>query len=71
MVKVEILVDIKHEGAQFHAGELRVLDEGTAGYFCGNGWAKRPGDDAVSPDTSPKTLTIEPAKHGHDNPGAK
>lgn len=69
MVKVEILVGIKHDGAQFYAGETRMLDEHTAGYFCGNGWAKYPGGDVSPVDTAPKTLTIEPTKHGHQNPG--
>ncbi len=69
MLKVEILTDIKHGGGQFHAGETRVLDEHTAGYFCGNGWAKYPDSGVEQLDTSPKTLSIEPANHGHQNPG--
>ena len=69
MVKVQIMVGIKHDGAQFYAGETRMLDAHTAGYFCGNGWAKYPDSDAAQLDTTPKTLSIETGKHGHQNPG--
>ena len=71
MVKVEILCGIKHHGLQFHEGETRVMDEHTAGYFVGNGWAKYPGSDPAQIDTTPKTLAIETSNHGHQNPGVK
>lgn len=67
MIKVEILMRVKHEGSQFFEGETRILDDRTAGYFCNNGWAKYQDSAAVNVDTAPKTLVIEPAKHGHQN----
>lgn len=65
MVAIQILQGIKHNGQQFHAGELRMVDEMLAGYFCGNGWAKEPNCDAAIPDTTAKTLEVQNGQHGH------
>lgn len=71
MISIQILQSIKHDGQQYHAGELRIVDERLGGYFCGNGWAKEPDADGVTTDLTPKTLDVQNGKHGHASTGVK
>lgn len=61
MKTIDILADIRHEGAQYFKGERRVVTPELAGYFCGNSWAKDvTGEIATGePDISPKTLEVQ------------
>ena len=73
MVKIEILQHVRHDGQQFHKGELRIVDEKLAGYFCGNSWAKEiGGSEPAAPDLQDKTLDVHSVKHVHNTviPGA-
>ena len=65
MITIEILRNIKHDGQQFHSGEVRIVTEQLGGYFCGNGWAREQGGEAVPADTRPKTLQVKNGQHGH------
>lgn len=40
--KVEILVDFKHQGTDYFAGETIFTDETEAAYFCQASWARDP-----------------------------
>jgi len=65
MITIEILRNIKHDGQQFHAGEIRIVTDQLGGYFCGNGWAREKGGEVMPADTTPKTLSVKSVTHGH------
>jgi hypothetical protein len=67
MAKIKILQLIRHAGQEYHADEVRVVDQELAAYFCTNGWALDVSGELEtgSADTSDKSLDVQAGNHGH------
>ena len=68
MKLIEILSLFRDGTDTYHVGEVRMVSEEKAGYFCGLGWAKADGLTTGSPDTSEKTLEVQNSTIGHAAP---
>ena len=62
------VVDFNHNHQQYFVGEIRKVDDGLAGYFCGVGWAKDEVGRSGAPDLSEKTLKIDNISHKSSAP---
>lgn len=73
MKRIEMLADVKDDGS-YYLGEIRVVSDEKAEYFCRNGWAKDPSGQLVTgkPDLKDKTLDVVSSTHAQrgKTPGA-
>lgn len=73
MKRIDVLQTFRHAGQTYYAGEVRLVEDGDAGHFCGAGWARAAGIESGTPDTSPKSLDVQSSAIGQDadNAGVK
>lgn len=64
---INVVMKFKHEGAVFHQGEKRLVEDDDAEYFCKHGWAALEGEQPVA--VQPGNVKLDVQNGGHKTKG--